>query len=302
MEYITLLLASVCFTGQFAFTKLFERGVRQTVTTSLVMVAISNLVGAAMYFVIGGFSVSFSPASLFWETALALVTVPYYVIGIKVLSLGSLAIYSMFMMLGGMLVPFLYGLFTLGEEITVGKTVGIVLLSIFIILQAVWQSKPDEKSGSATAKERYLFFALCIVIFILNGLTGVIAKAHQLGTDAVEEVSFTASACAITSMISGVTLLLLALFKKESRCDMRASVKLSPLLNTLFIGAFAYTGSFLHLKAAAVLEASIQFPLVSGVVILLSAFCSFAVFREKISAKEWISVAGACASTVLFAF
>jgi hypothetical protein len=31
-------------------------------------------------------------------------------IGIKVLSLGSLAVCSMFMMLGGMLVPFFYGI------------------------------------------------------------------------------------------------------------------------------------------------------------------------------------------------
>ena len=59
---------------------------------------------------------------------------PYYLIGIKVLSLGSLAIYSMFMMLGGMLVPFFYGITFLHETISVGKVIGTVLLTVFIVL------------------------------------------------------------------------------------------------------------------------------------------------------------------------
>ena len=55
-------------------------------------------------------------------------------LGIKVLSLGSLAVYSMFMMLGGMLVPFFYGAFFLNESISAAQIVGTVLLSLFIIL------------------------------------------------------------------------------------------------------------------------------------------------------------------------
>jgi multidrug transporter EmrE-like cation transporter len=68
------------------------------------------------------------------------------------------------------------------------------------------------------------------------------------------------------------------------------------------IGATAYTGSFLHLIAASDVPASVQFPLVSGGVIVLSALVSAFVFKEKLSKKEWISIIGAFASTVLFAF
>lgn len=71
---------------------------------------------------------------------------------------------------------------------------------------------------------------------------------------------------------------------------------------TGIIGAAAYTGNFLHLKAASTVPASVQFPLVSGGVIVISALVSFFIFREKLSWKEWISVAGAFLSTVLFAF
>ena len=68
------------------------------------------------------------------------------------------------------------------------------------------------------------------------------------------------------------------------------------------IGATAYTGNFLQLKAAIGVSASVQFPLVSGGVIVLSALVSAFVFKEKLSKKEWLSIAGAFVSTVLFAF
>jgi multidrug transporter EmrE-like cation transporter len=70
----------------------------------------------------------------------------------------------------------------------------------------------------------------------------------------------------------------------------------------ILIGATAYTGNFLHLLAANDVPASVQFPLVSGGVIVLSALVSAFLFKEKLSKKEWLSIAGAFASTVLFAF
>jgi multidrug transporter EmrE-like cation transporter len=56
------------------------------------------------------------------------------------------------------------------------------------------------------------------------------------------------------------------------------------------------------LLAANNVPASVQFPLVSGGVIVLSALVSAFVFKEKISKKEWLSIAGSFVSTVLFAF
>ena len=75
-----------------------------------------------------------------------------------------------------------------------------------------------------------------------------------------------------------------------------------PILIMTLLGASAYVGNFLHLKAAAYVPASVQFPLVSGGVIVLSALASRLIFKEKISKKEWLSVGGAFISTLLFAF
>lgn len=104
--YILIFLAVLCFTGQFAFTKIYEGAIKQTVSTSLVMLTVTGTFGAALYLLIGGFRLQFSAISVLYAAIFALVMIPYYVIGIKALSYGSLAIYGMFMMLGGMLIPF----------------------------------------------------------------------------------------------------------------------------------------------------------------------------------------------------
>jgi drug/metabolite transporter (DMT)-like permease len=248
--------------------------------------------------------------SFLWAALLAVVMIPYYMIGIKVLSLGSLAIYSMFMMLGGMLVPFFYGILFLHEKISLGKIFGSVLLTVFIVLQAIWQTPVEGEGGASTSQKsgkrtKWLFFALCLVIFFINGMTGVIAKAHQIGGErAIGEVSFTVLSCGVTALISAVMIPLqfIKANKKEQVAQIQSTFQWKPLLAMIAIGAAAYTGSFLHLKAAAKVPASVQFPLVSGGVIVLSALVSALIFREKISKKEWISVAGAFASTFLFVF
>lgn len=304
MAYVIILLAVFCFAGQFAFTKIYEGAVRQTAVTSLVMLAVTGAIGTVLYLFIGGFRVEFSLFSILLAVLFALVTIPYYMIGIKVLSLGNLATYSMFMMLGGMLVPFFYGVWFLKETVSVAQIFGTVLLAGFIVLQAVSQADPPKTSTEKQSlKTRITFFVLCLTIFFLNGFTGVIAKAHQIGEGAVDEVSFTVVSCALTAVFSLILLGFVFLSdRREKSREVMTVLKIKPVCIMALIGAANYTGNYLHLLAANDVPASVQFPLVSGGVIVLSALVSFFVFKEKLTVKEWISIGGAFASTVLFAF
>ena len=301
INYVILLIGVFCFTLQFALTKLYERLVKQTIFTALIMLVVSNLTGARLFFIIGGFKVEFSLVSTIFAIINALVMIPYYVVGIKVLSLGSLAIYSMFMMLGGMLVPFFYGIIFLSEELSVGKLLGTILLTVFIVLQGVKQD--DKDSQKANNKTKRIFFILCLVIFILNGLTGVVSKAHQISSGIVDEMSFTVLSCLLTALLSAC--LIPACIKKENGnavSFVKSILKIKPFCVMVFMGISAYMGNFLHLLAASHIPASVQFPLVSGGVIVFSAIASVTVFKEKAGKFEWISVGGAFISTLLFAF
>ena len=137
IDYVIILMAVFCFAGQFAFTKLYEGAIKQTTVTALVMLIVTGVIGMLIYLFIGGFRVEFSTVSMIYALLFALVMIPYYMIGIKVLSLGSRAIYGMFMMLGGMLVPFFYGVLFLQESLSIAQILGTVLLTAFIVLQAI---------------------------------------------------------------------------------------------------------------------------------------------------------------------
>lgn len=302
IDYIFIILAVCCFAAQFAFTKLFERAAGQGATSSLVMLVFTSLIGVVIFFFAGGLRVNFSSISLIWAGIFAVVMIPYYMIGIKVLSLGSLAIYSMFMMLGGMLVPFFYGILFLYEPISIGKIAGTILLTAFIVLQAVWQNSSNGEKKS-NGKVKFLFFALCLVIFFINGMMAVITKAHSISVGAVDEMSFTVIYCAMTTVLS-LVILIFSCFKngKDKMVKIKESLKIKPIIVMAFLGAAAYGGNFLQLITANKVPASVQFPLVSGGVIVISALVSAFLFKEKVSKKEWISVAGAFVSTFLFAF
>ncbi len=302
-NYIIIVLATVCFAAQFAFTKLFEQSIAQNRTATLVMMSVTGIIGTLIFLAANGFSVAISPISAIWAVVFALVMIPYYMIGIKALSLGSLAVYSMFMMLGGMLLPFFYGVLFLKEAPSAAQIVGTVLLTICIIMQAVFQNDGMIKNKNGKKVNRCIFFVLCLSIFFLNGMTGVIAKAHEISPDTVDEKSFTVIYCLLISVMSLVILGISFLKDRSAKLAIiKNSVKLRPLAIMAMIGAAAYGGNFLQLLAADTVPASVQFPLVSGGVIVLSALVSAFAFKEKISKKEWLSIAGAFISTVLFAF
>ena len=285
------------FTAQFAFTKIYGEKVDQQINETLIMVIITSLIGSLIFFTVGGLKVTLSPELLILATAFALVMIPYYVLGVKVLSMGSVGVYSMFMMLGGMLLPFLYGILFLEEPLTVGKLAGTLLLSLSIILQTLTQK--NEK-----AKNKKLFFLLCIAIFVLNGLTGVIAKAYQVTSKTPDEVSFTAVSCFLTALILIIFYLIPSLFKNQNmiKAEIKNAFVPSVFLSMAAIGIAAHTGNFLHLKVASSIPASVQFPMVSGGVIVFSAIVSAKIFKEKISRAELICITGAFISTLLFAF
>lgn len=305
MDYIFLIFAAVCFSVQFAFNKLYEGSIKQTTATALALPLTIGLVGVVQCYIISGFVIEVTPHSFILAIAMAAAFVPCYVLGIKVLSYGSLAIYSMFMMLGGMLVPFSYGVFFLGEDVSVPRAIGSVLLAGFIIMQALIQNSSMAKSKKTTAPQRLVFLLLCIAIFFLNGMTGVIAKMHETGDGAISEANFTFLYSAVTAVISFVILAIL-LVKRSNRAEkisqLNDAAKKKPLFSMIGLGLMTNTGNFLLLMAAANLPASVQFPIISGGVILLSALVSAFIFKEKLSAKEWLAVLGASLATILFLF
>ena len=302
--YFIIFVAVAFFTAQFVFTRLFSRTVKETAVTALGMLVVFGLVGALVALVGCGGRPAVSWVSLLLAAAFAAVMVPYYVLGIKALSLGSLAVYSTFMMLGGMLLPFLYGILLLAEDPTAGKLIGCVFLSVAILLQGLAVGR-GEGGGVSHDKggTRGRFFLLCLAIFLINGMTGVISQTHALQPRGVDEWSFTLLYSLLTAAFALALLVARLLPDRKSGCEaLRPLLAVRPLLLAAALGLCANLGNLCILLAAPHIDASIQFPMISGGTIALSALAALLFFRERPSRLEGAAILGACLSTVLFAF
>ena len=296
--YLFILLAVLAFTAQFVFTKYFSAVSRTGGVTALCMLMAVGLAGALAALIASGFSVRLSATSLLLAALFAAVMIPYHTLGVKALSLGDLTTYSIFMMLGGMLLPFLYGLLLLGEAATVGKLCGCVLLATGIILQGRAQRAGKEKCGASR-----LYLVLCCIIFVVNGLTGILSQIHALSQGTVDEVSFIFLASLLTALLAALALSVFLLRGGASkRAECKAFFTPKPAFFALALGFMMNAGNFLILLAAPHVGASIQFPLISGGTILASAIAALLLFRERPAKGEGLALLTVLLSTVLFAF
>lgn len=281
MYYGFLGVAAFLFAAQFLFHQRYQRICGSGWASTLTFTLLINLIGCALQLTLGGFRLQFT----WYAMALAAVQAAAGILGnyasIRALATVNLAVYSMFSMLGGMVLPFAYGVLIGGEALTFSK-VGCGLL----IVLSLWLTVKGERG---VWKNTRFYWA----VFVLNGLSGVIASIHQ--SNALLRVNST-SFMALTNLTSVAVSAVLLL--AGQRAFPRIAAK--PLGFACGYAAFTGIGNLLLLLALMHLPASVQYPIVTGGVIFFSTVVSW-LRREKIARITWISALLALLSTVLIA-
>lgn len=292
IEYLYLAIASVLFSMQFMFTKQYQRTVGTSDrSASFFHKTIAPTVFVIVLLAMNGFKLSVTPFSF----ALALVNVGILLCSslcsIKVLSKGSLANYSLYLMSGGMILPVVYGFFLGGDSFSVWKIVSIVVIlaAIFVKYDA------KEKLSKGT-------LLLLIALFMLNGSIGVVSSLYQgdllpFARPAVRD--FQILYTLLSMLAAGILYAVEAIRREEVRKNFKRYLKASPW--ALFEGALNGTGNFLLLLSLSVLEPSLQYPIITGGSIFLAAIFGF-FFKEKPTPRGWISIALAVVGTIFMMF
>lgn len=301
--YLMLVGAVLLFSVQFVFTKCFQKEKGSTFFYSMVFSAIVGAVSIPFFILLNGGKIEFTPFSLLIAVLYSADAIACSVFGAKTLSRANLSVYSLFMMLGGMLLPFFYG-FTLGEEMTwlKGVAMAFVLASMLLTLKKEEGKKSDP------------FTLVCYAaIFITNGVTGVLTFMHQRATVAIVSESgfliLASTAKAALSLIIVMGILIYAKIKDPSitKIDGDSPTKKEKskfygwALAVCFSVGFAImngTGSLLSTITASYIEAGVQSTIGTGGCILMSAIFGIA-FGEKITKKSLASLLCALAGTVL---
>ena len=155
--YLILIFAAFLFAVQFLFNQQYRQlkgeGMDATLTFSLHTSAISFVI----LLVLGGFRLHITWFSLVIAVLYAAVCLLSSYAGLKAFGTANLSVYSIFMMLGGMLLPFAYGILFANETFTFAKA-----MSILLICTAVGCSFEKGTGG----KNAYRFYAAIFVLVL----------------------------------------------------------------------------------------------------------------------------------------
>lgn len=292
MQYLMVLLSVVGLVVQFLLTKVWQQRMGTGLRIGIVYNLLIGLFGAMAVFAIGGFHWEFTGYSFIMAVLTAFLSGAYTLVGIPLISRCGVSVYTLFLMLGGMVPPYLYGLLFLRETFSIWRTVGLFLIAAALILVS-----GNSQNGQMGKRE----MVLCLLVFLLNGLLSIASKAHQ-----IETVHATVSASGFVMLgnlakvlVTGTALLFVRRPVKEEPSVRRAAA--TPMLALAAVTATVSAVSYmLQLLGAAALPATVLYPLVTGGSIALTAVAGRVFFHEKLTPRLVGAIGLCCVATLLF--
>lgn len=271
MYYLLVIIAVILFGGCFALNDAYRKLRTSSVASSMESSFIGSLAGLVVLLIISGFNFQATPFTLLIAFLSALSGIAYTFCSFKALDSVNLSLYSLFSMIGGMALPFFQGIIFYGEKITVAKIVCVAFVCIALGLMV---SHDKNKRGTA----------YYIGVFVLNGMGGVLSKFFTSAP--FEKTSaewFSIWVAIFTAVISGVLWLLF--FRKKSMARYTWQAFGVSSLN----GVINRIANFLLVVALTHIDASIQYPMVTGGVIIVSTLVCF-FGKNKPTKNEVLSV------------
>ena len=331
--YVLLFCSALIFSSQFLITKQYQRRNGTGFLGSVKLSLFAYFTIAVFFFVkgcitTGSLNFGFSWFTLLMTLCIAVVSLACVYMGIKVLKVGDMSIYSVFMMLGSLVLPSIVGLVFYKEEMSWLKAIALILM-IFAIIFSV--SSIDKKKLTLKAILYY------VGIFVMNGMIGVLFTIHQNQAaltaaniqtieDGVIKYSvnndvfmtwYGLSTVILSSVVFGVYYLLKGIkpelaAKLSKGEDEEVAVENESALKMLgiTIGLAALYGLcnglgdyFIAIATQPhALGSSVTFPIINGGTIVFSTISGVLFFKEKLKVATIISLLLVIISTVMFMF
>ncbi len=291
MDYLLIVISTVLVGLDMVCAKTYQAREGADVAASLKFNMVNGLLTALVFFGFSGFKFEFSLFSLGLALLSTIFVLSYSLIGFYVLRVGNMAMYSIFLMCGGMLLPYVFGITFLHEPLSVFKIIGV-----FVILAGVLLSNKAKYEVKAS------LFLLYLAVFLLNGLVSIVSKCHQIGVDytPVSSTNFVAYSGLLKTLLCCIAL---PFVKKtipaeaERKTFFSRKTTVLIVLCSVILGGAAYA---LQLVGAKTLPASVLFPMAAGCSIICCAVSGMIFFKEKLSLPQIISIGLCLTGAVMF--
>lgn len=295
-KYLLLIASAFLFSTEFIFTKLYEEKNGSTYKASVNFSFISSVIMLLILLCFSGSKIQFTCFSVIMAGLLAAVSLCQNLLSIKAVAIGSMAIYTLFMMLGGMIIPFIVGGAFLDEEVKIVYVIATLILIVALILPVF---DKGERVGEKK-KTFFMFLTLCIVLFFLNGANGTIGKLHQINeVEAVDTVSFLSIKYLWKTAMSCILFLS---YPKGGENRFRVLIKRNSLLNGLGYAVVHVAATLLQLYCALTVNSCLMYPLVTGGTLIFTPILAKMLFKEKINVFVAMEIIMSVVATILFVF
>lgn len=286
--YLMLVIAAVGTAGNFAITKVYQKRMGNGIRESIIFNMFVGLFSSVFFWITGGFRIEFTLYSAFMAFLMSVLVGVYTIIGFKLMSMGSMTVYTIFLMLGGAVVPYIYGVLFLDEAVNFTKVIALLMIVAAVILNSV---------GKNTGRQSLKFVILCFLVFLLNGAVSVVSKIHQIAT-----VYNTVSADAFVLLKSIVRFVFFALLlpffgKKEASHKNMPGTMYIVMAGSAIVSGFAY---MLQLIGASYLPATVLYPIVTGGTVVGTSLFDRICFGQRLGRNTIISIVICVLALVLF--
>lgn len=180
-----------------------------------------------------------------------------------------------------MIIPAMSGALFFNEAFSVGKGLAILAL-IFFIYVSLKKERGKQADGS--------WVLCCVLAFVFQGGIGVLQKVHQSSAHRDELLAFLTVSFLFSCVFSG------ALAKPGGR---GFTFTRREYLFAALCGLCTFCMNLINLRLSGVMPSQLFFPLVNGGSIILTSIMSVVIFREHITKRQTVGLAGGLLSLIL---
>lgn len=280
MHYALIFVSVVMFGGCFALNDVYRKRRGSGLKASMEASFIGAAAAVLCLLFINKFQFEFTVFTFVMALIAAVNGIAFTFFSFKALASINVSLYSLFSMLGGMALPFAQGIIFYGERITLAKIACVIFIVAALAATVV----------KGSGRRGYVYY---IGVFVLNGMSGVLSKLfNELPFSKTSAAGYTFWISACTLVISGIACL--AMLKNKSTAEAFGIIDLAV---SAINGSMNKIANFLLVLALAGVDASVQYPAVTGGVMIASTLICF-LGERKPGKRELIAIALAFAGTL----
>lgn len=290
LGYFLIILSTVLFGGQFIALDAYQKANDKLNRSVLFFTSFFALVGAFLFACLTGFHISFSWYTVLYSSIAALIQISLQFFGIKALSRGRVEVYSLFNVAGGMSVAYFFGILYFNEPVKVLHIIGVVLILSALVVPLISDRQEHKKSD-------WVFYLLCILVFLANGFFGVMNKIHIVSGEGLSIKEYLFYVYTFIFLFSFIPLCF-TFFQKDKKTVQLFNKK--GFLFAFLYGLLNSVGMFLQYNFADQIPATVLFPLSNGGCIIFSLIIGCLFYWKKPKLSDIIQIAVAAIGMSLF--